>query len=76
MDTDTANTILGAIKQDEPQEGDVYTCIHPAVMNGVMFCDGNCWMCGYHQKQKRFVFQKTIQENNTDENDKGSPTHI
>lgn len=73
MDIDTANTLISIVKQDEPQEGEVYTCTHPSVMNGTMFCDGNCWMCGYHQK--RFVFQKTIQEN-TIKDDKGSPTHI
>lgn len=69
MDT---NSILGVIKQDEPQEGDVYTCTHPSVMNGTMFCDGNCWMCGYHQKLEKFVIkkvmeQKPIQRKPTDE---------
>lgn len=45
------NTNISIIKQDEPKEGDVYTCTHPSVMNGTMFCDGNCWNCGYHQKK-------------------------
>ena len=48
----------------------VYTCTNPQVINHTLFCDGNCWNCGYHRQlvDDRFVI-KNMQLPVPDDND-------
>lgn len=32
----------------QPKVHEVWGCSNPAVMDGSMKCDGNCWNCKYH----------------------------
>lgn len=33
----------------EDKKDIIYTCTNPRVADRSLFCDGNCWNCGYHQ---------------------------
>ncbi len=33
----------------EDKKDIIYTCTNPQIVNRSLFCDGNCWNCGYHQ---------------------------
>lgn len=35
----------------------VFGCSHPNVIDGSMFCDGNCSMCGYRTEIKEITIQ-------------------
>ena len=72
MTKEEENMLFGSAEQIskdiEDIEGEFYECLNPQVKYGSLCCDGNCWICGYHQLVKlpklgcREVSTQSLQE--------------